>query len=502
MRFLDCSLLALLAVVAAAPSTSRAAGCSDTSGFAGVMASVDQAVPCDSATKHGKYVKQAKKALDGSLSGPCKKLFIKRFIANSTCGRGGQICCNLNKKGKDASKFVKGGCKGCVATATSVGLGCNTDGSCVVPTTTTLPLTTTTILTTTTTFAEQSSTTSTTSTTTTSTTSTTCPDGICVKLNLDFTNGKPGAVCGSAQDASNAVIKTLHCGGLSIGGGGSTVQEGPTPDGSTNRFSASCTSLNSICTILPTTTAPGVMTSDPDCTTTGCNFGTPLEIPNTAIPILSTCVLDTWAAPAAGTIDLSTGMSSTTVPLFSDTYLTGKVDQPCPRCYSGGVHVVGSPSSPATGTCDRGPRAGMACVSTNSVGLTRDCPGGGADATHPCATPPNDTCIDGAHVGKIEVALSPLTTSTVSMSDSAGNFCPAQGMGTPGTSGCFGQPTCRTITENGIPAGPITVGQPATATLASVFCISSTPSGTVNFAADLPGPGATSLPGTFVATMQ
>src|SRR5262249_22380406 len=233
-----------------------------------------------------------------------------------------------------------------------------TDGSCVVPTTTTtLPLTTTTILTTTTTFAEQSSTTSTTSTTTTSTTSTTCPDGICLKLNLDFTNGAPGGDCGSAEDATNTVIKTLHCGGLSIGGGLSTVQEGPTPDGSTNPVSLSCATPTAPCTLPATTAAPALNSTDPDCTTTGCNFGTPLEIPNTSLPILTTCVLNTFATPAAGTIDLTSGQASSTINLNSDTYLTGNVMQPCPRCYSGGAHVVGSPSNPATGTCDRGPRA-------------------------------------------------------------------------------------------------------------------------------------------------
>jgi hypothetical protein len=38
---------------------------------------------------------------------------------------------------------------------------------------------------------------------------------------------------------------------------------------------------------------------------------------------------------------------------------------------------------------------------------------------------------------------------------------------------------------------------PADVTLAYVFCISGTPSGLVNFAVDLPGPGAVALPGTF-----
>jgi hypothetical protein len=130
--------------------------------------------------------------------------------------------------------------------------------------------------------------------------------------------------------------------------------------------------------------------------------------------------------------------------------------------------------------------------------LTRDCLTGGADAGHPClaGVSGQDSCIDGTHVGPINVNLSPLTTGTASKT-SGGNFCTGQG-GVPGTPGCFGKPTCRTITENGVPAGPISTGVPTAATLASVFCVSATTNGTVNFAADLPGPGAVSLPGQFV----
>jgi len=366
-------------------------------------------------------------------------------------------------------------------------------GACVTTTTTTISPTTTT-------FVGQ---TSTTSTTTSSTTTTTCPGGICVQLNLDFTNGAATGQCGEATDGANGVVKMLTCGGLNIGGGASTIAEGPTPDGATNRFSLSCADLNSVCSLNANATPPRVNSADPDCSTTGCNFGTPLEIPNANLRNLTTCVLNSFQAPATGTISLVDGTSSTNVVLTSDTYLTGNFDEPCPRCRSGGVPVSGSRSSPATGTCDRGPRTGQPCTSTNSIGLTRDCLTGGAGA------PPkdcqagvmgHDNCIDGTHVGPITVDLSPLTTGSASKTAADGNFCPAQG-GTPGTAGCFAQPTCRTINENGKPAtGPIAVGTPASATLASVFCIAATPNGLVNFAADLPGPGATSLPGTFLAT--
>src|SRR5262249_31795902 len=122
--------------------------------------------------------------------------------------------------------------------------------------------------------------------------------------------------------------------------------------------------------------------------------------------------------------------------------------------------------------------------STNSKGLTRDCPTGTGDATD---------------AGVLSVNLAPLTTSTAQMTANAsGNFCPGQGVGSTGKPGCFGQAACRTIIENGSAGGSLTPGVPGNATLASVFCIPAT-GGLVDTAGDLPGPGATSLPGTYLA---
>jgi hypothetical protein len=463
-------VVALLALLAVVPSA-HAKKCTDTSGFAAVMESVEAAVPCASATKHGKYVKQAKKAIGSALSGACKKQFTKRFLANSTCGRTGfVVCCDANKKGKDISKVVKASkCKGQVCTDTkpiSVGAGCTPQGSCVTTTTTTS--------------------TTTAPTTIPSPTTTTMPPSTI----LDFTLSAAGGPCGDARDASATVLKTLTCGGLSIGGGASIISEGPTPDGSISRFGLACTGTD--CTIVATSAGPAVNVPGPDCTDTGCNFGTPLPIPNPTIPSLTVCVLNTWAAPASGTLDLASGASSTNVPLQSDNYLTGNLAQPCPRC-----SAAGTPSSPGTGTCDRGPRKGMACATTSATGLTRDCLTGGADASNPC-TPGGGNCVDGAHVGAISVNLSPLTTGTATKSDAAGNFCPGQTNDNGHLFGCFGSAACRTITENGSPAGPITKEALTPATLASVFCIASTGNGLVDSSADLAGPGAVSLPGTFL----
>jgi hypothetical protein len=313
---------------------------------------------------------------------------------------------------------------------------------------------------------------------------------------LDYTTQPTPSSCGDTRDASNVVIKTLACGGLDLGGGASIIPEGPTPDGETFRFKLSCGAHTTSCAVGATTTSPAVNTADPDCTTTGCFYGAPLPIPN---PIaggsLTTCVLNTWAAPAIGQLDTVFGATSINAPLTSDTYITGNLAQPCPRCSGFGI-----PGSPGTGTCDRGPRAGLACTTTSINGLTRDCPTGGADGTHPC-TPGGGNCIDGSHVGPIAVNLSPLTTGTANKTSATGLFCPGQGPAAgPGhLAGCFGSTACTSITENGVPYFGIPTGSPVPATLASVFCVASTGNGLVDASADLPGPGAVSLPGVMLA---
>ena len=172
--------------------------------------------------------------------------------------------------------------------------------------------------------------------------------GPLVPTLLDFTVAAPSGVCGNTKDGSNATIKSLTCGGLNLGGGASIIPEGPTPDGSISRYALNC--VGASCTIGPTSAVPAVNTGGPDCTDTGCNFGTPLPIPNPTIPSITTCVMNTWSAPATGTLDLSTGSSSTNVPLISDVYTTGNVAQPCPRC-----SATGTPASPGRAPATAGP---------------------------------------------------------------------------------------------------------------------------------------------------
>ncbi|MCW5893718.1 MAG: hypothetical protein KIT14_24655 [bacterium] len=313
----------------------------------------------------------------------------------------------------------------------------------------------------------------------TSTTTTTLPAGNATVL--DFTTVVGTGACGVTRDASDAVLKSLTCGGLNIGGGNSTVLESITPDGGTNRMAVTgCT--DDVCTLGPWA-APGPSF---DCTTTGCSFGPPLPIANAGT---STCVVNTLSAPVAGSLDLATGTTSDlSLKLSSSLYLTGNATQPCPRC-----SASGTPEAPGAGTCDRGARSGLACASTNSQGLSRDCPPGGAGSGNPCT--PGATCTDGSqNLGAIPIDLTPLTTGAVSRTAANGLFCPGQAAG---QRGCFiGGANCTAIEESGVPAGALLpAGTTRPITFASIFCIPTTTSPLVNFAANLPGPGANSLVG-------
>src|SRR6185369_6542909 len=114
--------------------------------------------------------------------------------------------------------------------------------------------------------------------------------------------------------------------------------------------------------------------------------------------------------------------------------------------------------TPATGTCDRGARQGLTCMTTNSGGLSADCLPGGTDGS--------------SDLGSISVDLTPLVTSTASDSDAAGLFCPGQTLG--GNEGCFGSTACRAFSQNGTPAGPLVLDQVQPIALASAFCIPAT----------------------------
>jgi hypothetical protein len=256
--------------------------------------------------------------------------------------------------------------------------------------------------------------------------------------------------------AGGTTLKSLTCGGLNIGGGSATVPEGPTPDGASTRFEATCT--GSDCVLGP------ISTGDPkSCSDTGCPFGTFLSISNGP---LSTCVNNTFATSASGTLDLATGQMSAGIPLSSEVTVTGNAAEPCPPC-SG---------APGPGTCDgTAANPGAICTGVNTSGDSYECLPSGS------TLPP------------FGVDLTPAVTESL-FADTAGtgDFCSATtGQATPG---CFAEPDCDYIEASGMPAGAITPGIGHTIRLASIFCIPKTGNLLVDGAANLPGPGEVTLP--------
>ena len=316
---------------------------------------------------------------------------------------------------------------------------------------------------------------------------------------------------GTVTTDTNATIN-LGAGCLYIGGGGGSVPGGVTPDGSQSNFdltlecggetviaaqtgdSLSCTKgagPGKAC-INDLTGWPNLQacTTDNDCPMTGsgntvsagscvdkpnCLFGPPLPIENGP---LSTCVVNTIGSDASGSVMPTTGEAQVTLPLRSHTFIRPPGDTtPCPVC-TGGV-------------CSTGARVGLACTPTSPTSPTTiDCP---------------PTAAGGAYLPEFQVNLEKLTTGVSTKTNPDGLFCPNQR-----TFSAFGgqSPTVRppngnpgpikivTITENGSPAGDLTTNMVKPATLSAVFCIPETGNGIIDGAADLAGPGATSLPGT------
>ena len=334
-------------------------------------------------------------------------------------------------------------------------------------------------------------------------------------MSLKYTTAAGTTACGGAGFSSPAgapfsgeidsdvacTTKTFDLGSscLYIGGGSaSTVPPGATPAGASsyldvgagNALVASNGTGKLDCTKGSSTTAKHCVnanapqptcTSDADCGGTAgacqpvenCLFGPPLAIQNPAVPSLATCVINVIATDASGSGDPTTGAATVDIPLVSRVYLTGNEAAPCPQC------ACGTP--PCSGTCSAGPNAGMACSTNSTTGnpatgnTSQDCP-------------PEEG--SGLFNGALSVSLNPLTTGSSSKTSATGAFCPSQTH-----AGAFGKPATRCIKETGSPAGNLTDGMPHAAIEATVFCIPATSNGTVNIVADLPGPGATSLPG-------
>src|SRR5947208_2772959 len=292
---------------------------------------------------------------------------------------------------------------------------------------------------------------------------------------------------GNALVASNGTGK-LHCpkgaGPATQCGDPAVCVGGPTPGATC--FTATGCGTGGACTGADPHKA---CTSDTDCGGIGdscqpianCFFGPPLAIPNPAIATLASCNINVVKTDASGTGNSTTGSAPGAIPLQTRVYITANNSSPCPKCNCGTPPCSGTG---ATG-CSYGPNAGGACSTNSTTGnaatqnTSQDCPpefGGGL------------------FNGALAVELNPLTTGSSSVTNisgtGSGNFCAGQL-----NNGAFGQASTQCITETGMAAGNLTDGAPHAAREGVVFCIPATGNGTVNAVVDLPGPGATSLPG-------
>src|SRR5262249_37496133 len=208
------------------------------------------------------------------------------------------------------------------------------------------------------------------------------------------------------------------------------------------------------------------------------------------------------------TRDCPTGGVGTPTSLCPGGQQPGNGQTCCsPLCAGNGA----TPCSPANGDadCTAGGTPGPCvspghCINTPATACTRDADCGGAvGSCVPCNCPCTQgggQCCDGSHVGVIAINLSPLTTGTASATDPGGLFCPGQTATPPRSqAGCFGITACRTINESGVAAGPVVTGGPADATPASgVFLPAPGFDPVYDATFGRPGPGAVSLPGTFL----
>jgi hypothetical protein len=267
-----------------------------------------------------------------------------------------------------------------------------------------------------------------------------------------------------------AANQNLECGTLYIGGGASVQPPSPIPDGATSIFALADTTTPTAVVLAATTSTE--VGNNRNCTSPGCFFGPPLPIPNAGASPVSTCVYNQIAASPAvgGTLDITTGAATITLPLTVTVYVTGDIEpsvagiQPCARCVNG--------------LCATGANAGGTCTTPSSLLSSHDCP------------PPSDK----TPLAPFGVDLSPLVTSFVSRSAADGNFCvPTPGQADPGA---FGQPNAQYIAEQGMPSGSLEDGASHDAVQASVFCIPNSGDALVDAVANLPGTGAVTLKGT------
>jgi hypothetical protein len=329
---------------------------------------------------------------------------------------------------------------------------------------------------------------------------------------MSFTTGQPTATpTGEILDDTGNHVIDLTEGGLYFGGGldGVPLPAAVPSQGNTLTSITACDTTTGAFTIGSLTSAQ--TGSNANCSAVGCLFGPPLPIPNPTGTATSTCVVNVVSSNASGTGNCSGNTSSLNLPLNSGIYLTGDVDplipgiQACPICTGG--------------TCKGGPNDGLACTpGTTTTGdgypTSNDCPpasgtflgnlpigfnltSGSQTVTAADNLPTQSNVFCGFCATNAGVFKNPAQSCTTNATCLTGTFtkCRQRSAGAFATD-FLGGNTARTITETGSPSTCLADGAGHATTLVTIFCIPPTYNGLVDGSADLPGPGAVSLPGT------
>ena len=372
-------------------------------------------------------------------------------------------------------------------------------------------------------------------------------------MQVSFVTGAGSGTCGDFTDAAGVPLVAnadltpgLNCGGLYFGGSGNAV---PLP----NSVPQAGLSIANVCCSGTSLTAVGATAaetgSERTCTGAGCLFGPPLPVVNLNEPATSTCVVNRLASSARGSGDCALGTSELTAPLSSEIFLAGDslfncligdTTPPGNRCSldsdcgPGGICPTGIQpcpvcrgAAPGSETCFGGPNNGMACVpGTTSPGseypTSHDCPpvpslsigtlpisfalstGTVIEESVTLGTPRvfcgfcRDADDTGCFEGNTRSSLCPEPVGETHPCDSNDDCAAPYESCEQNRPGAFAPNggSARTIRLFGAPAGDARDRLPHTATLASFFCIPPTYDPIIDNAANLPGPGAVTLPGT------
>jgi cysteine-rich repeat protein len=378
-----------------------------------------------------------------------------------------------------------------------------------------------------------------------------CACGSPDPTRLSFTTTAPlQGNSGMILDGSNANILDLKSGGLYFGGGAVGVPLPAAVPDLGNSLTKTCCNGSAV-TLVATTLAD--TSSNRTCTSKDCLFGPPLPIPNYANTAISTCVINKVAKNGVGRLQCDTGLSELNLPLTSEVFLTADLlngttsdrpdvpgTQPCPICSrvcAGGTNAglpcaadgeCPSSTCAASPTCLGGPNHNQACTPGTSA-----LPGAGTDPNDTPYPTSHDCPPPGTPVGTLPIGFA-LTTETatkpgVASGSQARVFCgfcrdtdgtfyfegDPNGLGgalhpcasnadctqpwescEQNNTGAFHQGNAAMIVENGVRAAGITDHTSThVSRLVSVFCIPPTFNAAIDATADLPGPGAVSLPG-------